>query len=246
MNSFESAQRIRVLVLYNEVIVAAGLCATLGQQPDLELHRGALADASGGPFDVVLCDYDTGIALAQGDASRAGKTGGEPPALILTALSSETAVVKAMALGVRGYLLLGSPLEDLLMAIRELAQGRRHVSQAVAHRLVESLGREALTARESEVLQLLGHGQNNKSIAREMAISLGTVKTHVKAIMAKLDAESRMHAVTVAAHRGLLALAPAPVVPPRAARRATQTPPQAVAPSAPRAAARSVARPAAL
>jgi len=220
MNSFESAQRIRVLVLYNEAIVAAGLSATLGQQSDLELHAGAQADASGGPFDVVLCDYDTGIALAQADASRAGKPGGGPPALILTSLSSETAVVKAMGLGVRGYLLLGSPLEELLTGIRELARGRRHVSQTVAHRLVESLGREALTARESEVLQLLGRGQNNKSIARDMAISLGTVKTHVKAIMAKLDAESRTHAVTVAAHRGLLALAQAPLVQPRVGRRA--------------------------
>lgn len=231
MNSFESSQRVRVLVLYNEAIVAAGLCAALGQQSDLELHAGAQADASGGPFDVVLCDYDTGIALAQGNASRAGKTGGEPPTLILTSLSSENAVVKAMALGVRGYLLLGSPLEDLVTGIRELAQGRRHVSQTVAHRLVESLGREALTARESEVLQLLGRGLNNKSIAREMAISVGTVKTHVKAIMAKLDAHSRMHAVTVAAHRGLIALAqlPAPVAPPSDARQVARPLSQSVA-----------------
>lgn len=225
MNSVESARRIRVLVLYNESIVAAGLCAILGQEADLELHAGARSEASGGPFDVALCDYDTGVALAQAAPRHAGKADGEPPALILTPLSSETAVVQAMALGVRGYLLLGSPLAELLTALRELARGRRYVSPAVAHRLVDHIGREALTAREDEVLRLLGRGEGNKSIARELDISLGTVKTHVKAILAKLDAQSRTHAVTVAAHRGLITLAP--VASPsllRARSRGTQAP----------------------
>ncbi|WP_431103725.1 LuxR C-terminal-related transcriptional regulator [Roseateles noduli] len=207
MNSFESAHRIRVLVLYDESIVAAGLCATLSLQPDLELHSGARADASGGPFDVVVCDHETGIALAQEDLRGSGRSGAEPPTLILTSQSSETAVMQAMARGVQGYVLLGSPLEELLGAIRDLARGKRYLSQGVAHRIVESLGRETLTTRESEVLQLLGRGQCNKSIARDLAISVGTVKTHVKAVMAKLGAESRMHAVTVAAQRGLIALA---------------------------------------
>ncbi|UXH76166.1 response regulator transcription factor [Roseateles amylovorans] len=231
MNSnFESARRIRVLVLYNESIVAAGLCAALAQQPDLELHDGAQADASGGAFDVVVCDYETGMALAQEDGQRPGKPGAEPPALILTSLSSEAAVVQAMARGVQGYVLLGGALEELLSGIRELARGKRYMSQAVAHRIVESMGRESLTLRETEVLQLLGRGQCNKSIARDMDISLGTVKTHVKAVMAKLGADSRMHAVTVAAHRGLIALVDDAAVPPtapRSGRRVLATPVQA-------------------
>lgn len=211
MNRFETTHRIRILVLYNEPIVSAGLCATLGVQPDLELHTGAQADARGGPFDVILCDYETGMALAEADRASPGRTDTQPLTLILTSMASETAVVRAMERGVQGYILLGSPLEELLTGIRELARSRRYLSQAVAHRVVESLGRETLTHRESEVLQLLSRGQCNKSIARQMQITVGTVKTHVKAVMAKLGADSRTHAVTVAAHRGLTALAADPL-----------------------------------
>jgi DNA-binding NarL/FixJ family response regulator len=76
--------------------------------------------------------------------------------------------------------------------------------------MADSLTREALTAREAEVLDLLACGQCNKSIARQLDIAVGTVKAHVKAIMAKLDASSRTQAVSVAAQRGLVSLAQRP------------------------------------
>lgn len=218
MNHFELSNRVRILVLYNDSIVTAGLLATLATQPDFDVHSGAKADASGGPFDIVLSDYETGTALVLDERRPAG-TDAEPPTLILTSVSSEAAVLQAMQRGVKGYVLLGGPLDELLTGIREVAQGRRYLSQAVAHRIVESLGREALTGRETDVLKLLGTGQRNKSIARVLQISVGTVKAHMKAIMAKLNADSRTHAVSLAAQRGLITLAAQGATPGAAAGR---------------------------
>lgn len=206
MSHFETTDRIRVLVLYNESIISAGLYAALRLQPELEIQTGAERDADGGALDVIIADYETAIALAQSHHQ-----GTSPAILSLTSMASEAAVVKAMELGVKGYVLLDSALGELITAIKELAAGTRFLSQAVAHRLVESLGRETLTGRESEVLKCLSMGHCNKAIARELGISVGTVKTHVKAVMGKLNADSRTHAVTVAAQRGLVAITAKPL-----------------------------------
>lgn len=205
MSHFETTDRIRVLVLYNESIIAAGLCAALSLQPELELQTGAQGDAHGGALDVIVCDYQTAIALTESTQQGTG-----PAILALTSMASEAAVVRAMERGVKGYVLLDSALEELITAIKELAVGMRYLSQTVAHRLVESLGRETLTSRESEVLRCLSLGHCNKAIARDLGISISTVKTHVKAVMGKLCADSRTHAVTVAAQRGLVAIAAKP------------------------------------
>lgn len=205
MSHFETTDRIRVLVLYNESIISAGLCAALSLQPELEIQTGAQGDARGGALDVIVSDYETAIALAQSSQQGTG-----PAILALTSMASEAAVVKAMELGVKGYVLLDSALEELITAIKELAAGTRYLSQTVAHRLVESLGRETLTSRESEVLRCLSLGHCNKAIARDLGISISTVKTHVKAVMGKLSADSRTHAVTVAAQRGLVAITAKP------------------------------------
>lgn len=209
MQSFSVRPRIQVLVLHHESLVAFGLAAGLGSQPDIEVHRGACADASAGPFDVIVCDHDTGVALAQGSRSR-GVPAGRPEVrvMVVAGHGSEQAVRQALERGVHGYLLLDAPLEELLDAVRALARGQRHLSASVARCMADSLTRESLTARESEVLGLLARGQCNKAIARQLQIAVGTVKAHVKAIMAKLDAASRTEAVTVAAQRGLIGFHP--------------------------------------
>jgi DNA-binding NarL/FixJ family response regulator len=80
------------------------------------------------------------------------------------------------------------------------------VSPEVAAKLASRISEEELTNRELEILTLLAEGKSNKLIARELNISEGTVKTHVKSILEKLDATSRTEAVAVAARRGLITL----------------------------------------
>jgi DNA-binding NarL/FixJ family response regulator len=91
-----------------------------------------------------------------------------------------------------------------------LASGRRYLSASVAQHIAESLTHATLTPREHEVLDCLATGQCNKTIARHLEISVTTVKAHVQAIMGKLDASSRTHAVSIAAQRGLVGLGERP------------------------------------
>ena len=96
-------------------------------------------------------------------------------------------------------------LEETLRGVRAVAQGQRFLSAAVADRVAASFVYAPLTPRETDVLDGLGAGHCNKAIARQLGISVGTVKAHVSAIMDKMNAGSRTGAVRVAAQRGLLA-----------------------------------------
>jgi two-component system, NarL family, response regulator len=87
-----------------------------------------------------------------------------------------------------------------------VCHGQTFVSPEVAAKLASRISEEELTNRELEILTLLAEGKSNKLIARELNISEGTVKTHVKSILEKLDATSRTEAVAVAARRGLITL----------------------------------------
>jgi DNA-binding NarL/FixJ family response regulator len=98
------------------------------------------------------------------------------------------------------------PREDLFACIRAVNSGKTYVPPGVAAKLAGHLIREELTARELEVLALIAKGEANKRIARELSLSEGTVKSHVKNILGKLDAASRTEAVAIAHKRGLITL----------------------------------------
>lgn len=197
----------RVLVLHAQAIIGCGLGAALGGQPGFEVQVASpLADAGlPADADVVVCDHDTGLRLAQA-ARRPPTARRAARLLVLAAHDREHAVRHALECGVHGYMLQDAPVDELVTGVRALASGQRFLSLAVAQRMADSMARESLTLRETQVLELLACGQCNKAIARELQIAVGTVKPHVKAVMAKLDASSRTQAVSVAAQRGLVSL----------------------------------------
>jgi DNA-binding CsgD family transcriptional regulator len=82
--------------------------------------------------------------------------------------------------------------------------GNRYVMQAIAARVAEHVYAEPLTVRERQILEFLADGRCNKTIANELGIAVGTVKTHVKAVLSKLNVSSRTQAVVVATRRGLV------------------------------------------
>lgn len=129
----------------------------------------------------------------------------EPPkVIVLTSLSGEHDVRACVQAGVKGYLLKTSEVEEVSVALQVVAEGRRHLSMAIAHKLADGICREELTPRELRVLQLIAQGRNNMSIGQELGIAMGTVKTHVRSILEKLESQSRTEAVNVAIQRGLL------------------------------------------
>ncbi|CAN7733321.1 response regulator transcription factor [Pseudorhodoferax sp. LjRoot39] len=192
------ASRIQVLVAHPDPLLALGLAAALGQQSGIEV-------VSSGAAQVVLTDYAGGLALA--GTVRAGARPGRAPArvLVLAAQDREQEVRTALERGVHGYLLAGSRVDEVVEGIRALAQGQRYLSLAAAQRMADSMTREHLTGRESDVLGLLVQGCCNKTIARQLEIAVGTVKAHVKGIMSKLQASSRTQVVSIAMARGLAA-----------------------------------------
>lgn len=206
-------QRIQVTVAYGDPVVALGLSTVLAQQLDMDvLDPDAHPSADTGGPHIVVADYERGLHLAaqrqQGRDGREGRDGhgrGLPPrVLIVTAHDREHEVRSALEAGVDGYLELGCQLQDLVQGVRHLARGSRYLSAMAAQRIADSMARSTLTEREQQVLDLVARGRSNKSVAQALAISAGTVKAHMKAILSKLDAQTRTEAASIALERGLV------------------------------------------
>lgn len=190
-----------VHIIHTDPVMTAGLHAILADRHELRVSTHLSQPEARQVARVLVADYDTGLALA-----RQPEYGGlrRPGILIVTQLDKEWEVRIAMDAGVHGYVLQSCSQDELLKAVASLAQGQRYLSESVTRSVADSLSRENLTGRETDVLQLLAEGCCNKSIARKLGIGVGTVKTHVKGVMSKLDATARTHAVVVATQRGLI------------------------------------------
>lgn len=212
------ANQPSVHIMHADAVMRAGIHALLAERGEFHLTLQDRQPHGQAQARVIVADYDSGIMLArQLSPDRVGTT---PHVLIVTQLDKEWQVRTAMDSGVHGYLLQDCPADELVRAVRQLGLGMRYLAEAVTRCVADSLSRESLTGRETDVLLLLARGCCNKSIARELGIGVGTVKTHVKGLMSKLDATARTHAVVVAAQRGLIGSGtrlPAPL-PPRQPR----------------------------
>lgn len=192
---------LSIVVSHREPLIAIGAAHWLAQ--DTRLQVAVTDDADDWrAADVVVTDYNSGLQRAAALAANTSPRP-RPKLLVITAERREHEVRRALEAGVHGYLLTDCPMDELQRCVHALGAGSRYFNMAVAQAMADSLSREALTCREQEVLALLVRGQTNKVIARSLSIALGTVKSHVKSLMAKLDAHSRTEVVAVATARGL-------------------------------------------
>ena len=195
---------INVLIAHCDPLIAAGLAAELGKRPDFKpVVCGSAATPQGmashlSLADVVVADYDYGLRLIES----AGP--GSDRVMILTHSTSEAKVCRALEQGVRGYVLLGGSLQNLIDGLRSIHAGGVAVGPLVVNRMADWMKQRTLTRRQEEILRQLMLGFSNKIIARKLALAIGTVKSHVKAIMQKLDAKSRTEAAAIAQRRGIL------------------------------------------
>lgn len=136
------------------------------------------------------------------------------PIAMLTTSAEERDVIESLQSGAQGYLLKDMEPDALIAALGDIVKGRTVVAPELAIVLAKAVQGEAkiarvesgladLTPREQEILCHLAEGQSNKTIARQLGISDGTVKLHVKAILRKLDVHSRVEAAVIAVERGL-------------------------------------------
>lgn len=137
------------------------------------------------------------------------------PIVMLTTSTDENDLLKSLRSGAQGYLLKDMEPDELVLALRDIVAGKTVVAPDLAPILAKAVqgktkGDEekddspfsTLTPRETEILGLLAEGQSNKAIARNLGISDGTVKLHVKAILRKLEVHSRVEAAVMAVQRG--------------------------------------------
>jgi two-component system NarL family response regulator len=203
---------IRIVLADDHPVVRDGLAAMINQQDDMEV----VAEAGDGEEaitlfeqhrpDVMVLDLRMpkrdGVAVVQHVLQRNPKA----RILIITTYDGDEDIFQCLSQGAKGYLLKDAPRAEILSAIRAVSEDRPYTSSTVAAKALQRMAKPSLTQREFAVLQLVAEGRSNKDIARRLAITEGTAKTHVKAILTKLDAISRTEAVAVAHKRGLIHL----------------------------------------
>ena len=213
---------VRVLIADDQVLVRVGFRKLLESEPGLQV----VGDAADGLEaielarrlrpDVVLMDIRMprldGLAATRRILDLA--TGAR--VLILTTYDLDEYVFDALKAGASGFLLKDSPPDQLMTAIRVIADGDALLAPSITRRLVEEFARRpprrtgrppelsALTARELEVLTLLARGLSNAEIAASMVLGEATVKTHVGNVLMKLALRDRVQAVVVAYESGLV------------------------------------------
>ena len=126
--------------------------------------------------------------------------------IVLTTFDGDEDIYRAIQAGAKGYLLKDVPREALMDSIRRVHAGETSVPVHLLAKLAERVSGETLSKREIEVLKLMAQGKRNKEIGAALFISEGTVKSHGKAIFAKMNVASRTEAVAEATRRGLLRL----------------------------------------
>jgi DNA-binding NarL/FixJ family response regulator len=125
--------------------------------------------------------------------------------LVFTAYSERALLQRGLESGAHGYVLKETPHETLLKAIEKVAGGETFVDPALIPSLTTGRdGQEILTQREREILQLLADGMSNAEVAQRLFISQETVKSHVRHILAKLEAETRTQAVAIALREAMI------------------------------------------
>ena len=125
--------------------------------------------------------------------------------LIFTAYGERSLLQRGLESGARGYILKEAPHETLLRAIEKVAAGETFVDPGLMAEFVSAQGQaDVLTPREREILQLLADGMSNADVAAKLFISQETVKSHVRHILAKLEADTRTQAVAIALREAMI------------------------------------------
>jgi DNA-binding NarL/FixJ family response regulator len=153
------------------------------------------------PIDVAtvaVTDSEEGMRLA-------AQCGRGCRVLILTDDESEVSIRRAVELGVSGYLPLSSSVESVVHAVRCIHNGGTAMAPTAIAKMTMSLQSRDLTRREVDVLRLIMQGLPDKIMAQRLSRSVETVKSHVRSILVKLKASSRVEAVAIARSRGLVA-----------------------------------------
>jgi DNA-binding NarL/FixJ family response regulator len=203
---------IRILIADDHPVVRAGTMALIANESDMTV----VAEAANGAEAIALYDshlpdvalIDLRMPVMDGISAMETIFASHPEARLvaLTTYDGDADIYRALDSGACGYLLKDMLGRELVQSVRTAASGKRVIPAAVASRLAEFTPRVDLTVREVEVLQFAAKGLRNKEIARVIGRTEGTVKVHLKHLMAKLGVADRTEAVTLGIQRGIIHL----------------------------------------
>nr|WP_211352749.1 response regulator transcription factor [Luteibacter pinisoli] len=128
----------------------------------------------------------------------------DAPLIVLTTYPGDARVARALQSGAMSYLLKTSSSEEIVRTVRGAADGKKVLATEILQDVTAHQGLESLTHRELLVLQMVAQGFTNRAIGDVLRVSEDTIKTRMKSILAKLGANDRAHAVTIAIRRGFL------------------------------------------
>ena len=208
----EPRTKIRVLLADDHPLVREGVRALISRRSDMTV----VAEASNGAEAVELFSrHRPDVALI--DLRMPGTDGVDaitiirerfPDAriIVLTTFHGDEDIYRALRAGAKAYLLKDVGREELLECVRSVSEGRAYLPKSVAAKLAERVAGPQLTARELDVLRLMGAGKSNKEIGGRLRVVEGTVKAHVNNILSKLKVRGRTEAVALAVKRGIIRL----------------------------------------
>jgi DNA-binding NarL/FixJ family response regulator len=211
------AATIKILVVDDHALVRAGLKAILEAQPDIRVIGEATDGLEGIQKaadllpDVILMDINMPRCSGLEALLKIKQSNPAACIIIVTVSDQESDLFEALRLGAQGYLLKGSSINEVVDSVRRCAAGEVTLSPQVIARLVtEFRAKEGpagfgtdLSARELEVLPLVGEGLTNTEIARRLFISESTVRTYIRRILDKLQLKNRAAAVAYVARHPL-------------------------------------------
>ena len=213
---------IRVFIADDQALVRGGFRMILDAQPDMEVvgeaqdGKEALRMVAELRPDVILMDIRMPEMDGLETTRRIVIDENAPRVLMLTTFDMNEYVYEAMKSGASGFLLKDVKPEQLADAVRTVAAGDALLAPTITRRLIEGFVRrpppgtssppelDTLTERELEVLKLIAKGLSNEEIAKQLFVSMATVKTHITHILMKLQLRDRVQAVVLAYESGLV------------------------------------------
>ena len=205
-------KKIRILTVDDHPILRQGIAGLIADESDMTLvaqaanGREAIQQFRTHHPDITLMDLQ--MPEMNGLDAMIAIRGEFPDAriIVLTTYTGDVQAMRALQAGARAYLLKNSLHKELLDTIRAVHAGRKTLSPEISFQLAEHSAEESLSAAEVRVLSLIAEGNSNKEIAARLSLTEDAVKGQVRNILAKLGANDRTQAVTIAVKRGIIDL----------------------------------------